>query len=281
MHTFPWPLITADYETSDYPEGLINLNDSEAIKIDSSKEGINIQWQPSVSSNYIKKLLSNGNAVWEIVVSCPSTMTLERTELKPNEEFQKLLSYNDYRRAVHIIVYIKCKDTALKFKPDDISKEIPSIEYNLKKGDIIGKAEIKIIADPKFNSSPGMRSLFKIEPAKNSETDFKYDNFGDTYKIILGKTLYENFEKSWRNNNAIGKKAASGLVILTPLSLIIQDIRKSSEPGTTNAELNLIQLIDELKIDIKNPKLSPIEIALKLLKNSKVLETCFDKISKR
>lgn len=281
MKTFPWPLITDNPETSDYNKSIINFDTPAPIKIIASKDGMNIEWVPAVNSDYINKLIDQNKVAWEVEFSCPATMLLKRIKLKKGEVLKELLTYNDYRRTVNIIFYIKCIDEIVNFKPDGISDDIPNIEFQLKSGDIIGKGEINIFADPKFNKSPGMRSLFKIYPAKNDDFQFRYDNIGDVYKITLGKKIYDNFEKSWRNNNSIGRKAASGLVVLTPLSLIIDQIIKNTEHGTTNAEACLLQLIKEAEIDIKDTKLSPIEIALKLLENSKVLETSFDKISKR
>ena len=281
MKTFPWPLITNNPETSDYKKALINLETPSPLKIEASKDGINIEWQPSVNSDYINSLFSNNKVAWEIEISCPATMLLKRLELKKDEVFKHLLSYNDYRRTVDIVVYIKCVNDVINFKPEGISDDIPDIDFKLKSGDIIGKAEFRIFADPKFNKSPGMRSLFSIERAENDEIQFRYYNKGDSFVIILGNKLYGNFEKSWRNNNPVGKKAASGLVILTPLSIIIDNVRKNIEQSTTSADASLIQLMHEAGIDINDTKLSSIEIALKLLEKSNVLETSFEKISKR
>lgn len=281
MKTFPWPLITDNPETSDYTKATISLDSPSPLRILATKDGIEVEWIPTVNSNYINNLLSQNKVAWEVEITCPSTMLLKRVKIKKGEIYKDLLSFNDYRRTVSIVVYIKCTDVIHNFKPDGISDDIPNIEFQLKSGDIIGRGEVNIFADPRFNKSPGMRSLFKIEPAKNDDIQFRFDNIGDFYKITLGKKIYDNFEKSWRNNNSIGRKAASGLVVLTPLSLIIERIMKNSEEGTTNAEACLLQLIKEAEIDIKETKLSSIEIALKLLENSKVLETSFDKISKR
>lgn len=282
MNIFPWPLITNNPDTCDYKDATINLEDNSSLQILSVQEGIKIEWKPMVNSNYLSNLIEKNKLAWEVEFSCPATFLLKRIKINQGENLKVILSYNDYQGDVCMTVYIKCLTGITNFKPDGINANIPDINFTLKEGDIVGIAKINFFADLKYNRAPGVRSLFEIKSSERDDDSFKFESGNNTYRIILGKKIYVNFEKSWRNNNPAGRKAASGFVLLTPLALIIDEIRKSADNGTpTNAQAKLVHFIEQAEIDLYNTNLNSIEIALKVLEKSDVLKTCFDKISKR
>ena len=182
-------------------------------------------------------------------------------------------------------VFVECVETIEVFKPEGLSPGMPVFEFSMNPGDIIGIAHINLFADPGFHNAPGMRSLFKILPAQESDTvtSYRYSDNGEYFTITLSKDLYGQFEKSWRNNNGAGKKAASALVVLAPMSLIIQDmINKRDEPQSlSTSHRRLSTLLESVGISELTANTQPIEAALKLLHKSDVLKTCFEKLSKR
>lgn len=283
MNTFPWPVITDDPETSDYAEKIIPLHGS--LELAATSEGMEVNWTPDAQAPYVKKLLTEGKARWVIEFSCAKTMLLRREHLKNGDTLKKMLSFDEYRGDVDMNVFVECVETIEVFKPDGLSPDMPVFEFSMNPGDIIGIAHINLFADPGFLNAPGMRSLFKILPAQDSDTatSYRYSDNGEYFTITLSKDLYGQFEKSWRNNNGAGKKAASALVVLTPMSLIIQDmINKRDEPQSlSTSHRRLSTLLESVGISELTANAQPIESALKLLHKSDVLKTCFEKLSKR
>ena len=283
MNTFPWPVITDDPETSDYAEKIIPLHGS--LELAATSEGMEVNWTPDAQAPYVKKLLTEGKARWVIEFSCAKTMLLRREHLKNGDTLKKMLSFDEYRGDVDMNVFVECVETIEVFKPDGLSPDMPVFEFSMNPGDIIGIAHINLFADPGFLNAPGMRSLFKILPAQESDTatSYRYSDNGEYFTITLSKDLYGQFEKSWRNNNGAGKKAASALVVLTPMSLIIQDmINKRDEPQSlSTSHRRLSTLLESVGISELTANAQPIESALKLLHKSDVLKTCFEKLSKR
>jgi len=283
MNTFPWPVITDDPETSDYAEKIIPLHGS--LELAATSEGMEVNWVPDAQAPYVKQLLSDGKARWVIEFSCAKTMLLRRQYLKDGDTLNKMLSFDEYRGDVDMNVFIECVETIEVFKPEGLSPGMPVFEFSMNPGDIIGIAHINLFADPGFHNAPGMRSLFKILPAQESDTatSYRYSDNGEYFTITLSKELYGQFEKSWRNNNGAGKKAASALVVLAPMSLIIQDmINKRDEPESlSTSHRRLCTLLESVGISELTANTQPIEAALKLLHKSEILKTCFEKLSKR
>jgi hypothetical protein len=283
MNTFPWPVITDDPETSDYAEKIIPLHGS--LELAATSEGMEVNWTPDAQATYVKQLLSEGKARWVIEFSCPKTMLLRREHLKDGDTLKKMLSFDEYRGDVDMNVFVECVETIEVFKPEGLSPGMPVFEFSMNQGDIIGIAHINLFADPGFHNAPGMRSLFKILPAQESDTvtSYRYSDNGEYFTITLSKDLYGQFEKSWRNNNGAGKKAASALVVLAPMSLIIQDmINKRDEPESlSTSHRRLSTLLESVGISELTANTQPIEAALKLLHKSEILKTCFEKLSKR
>ncbi len=283
MNTFPWPVITDDYETTDYPENIIPLHGS--LELVATSEGMEVKWTPDAQAPYVKQLLAEGKARWVIEFSCAKTMLLRRDYLKDGEQLVKVLSFNEYRGGVDMNVFVECVETIPVFKPEGLSPGMPVFEFSMNPGDIIGVAHINLFADPGFHNAPGMRSLFKILPAKDDDTvsSYRFSDNGEYFTITLSKDLYGQFEKSWRNNNGAGKKAASALVVLAPMSLIIQDmINKRDEPESlSTSHRRLSTLLEGVGIPELTVNTHPIEAALKLLHKSDMLKTCFEKLSKR
>lgn len=283
MNTFPWPVITDDPETTDYERKIIPLHSS--LQLTATSEGMEVNWTPEAQASFVKQLLKEGKARWVVEFSCAKTMLLRREYLKDGEQLVKLLSFDEYRGDVDMNVFVECVETIAKFKPVGLSPGMPVFEFSMNPGDIIGVAHINLFADPGFHNAPGMRSLFKILPAKDDDSALHYrisDN-GEYFTITLSKDLYGQFEKSWRNNNGAGKKAASALVVLAPLSLIIKDmIDKREEPESLNtSHRRLRTLLEGVGISELTANTPPIETALKLLHKSDMLKTCFEKLSKR
>jgi hypothetical protein len=283
MNTFPWPVITDDPETSDYAEKIIPLHGS--LELAATSEGMEVNWTPDAQATYVKQLLSEGKARWVIEFSCAKTMLLRREHLKDGDTLKKMLSFDEYRGDVDMNVFVECVETIEVFKPEGLSPGMPVFEFSMNPGDIIGIAHINLFADPGFHYAPGMRSLFKILPAQESDTatSYRYSDNGEYFTITLSKDLYGQFEKSWRNNNGAGKKAASALVVLAPMSLIIQDmINKRDEPESlSTSHRRLSTLLESVGISELTANTQPIEAALKLLHKSEILKTCFEKLSKR
>jgi hypothetical protein len=283
MNTFPWPVITDDPETSDYAEKIIPLHGS--LELTATSEGMEVNWTPDAQATYVKQLLSEGKARWVIEFSCAKTMLLRREHLKDGDTLKKMLSFDEYRGDVDMNVFVECVETIEVFKPEGLSPGMPVFEFSMNPGDIIGIAHINLFADPGFHNAPGMRSLFKILPAQESDTvtSYRYSDNGEYFTITLSKDLYGQFEKSWRNNNGAGKKAASALVVLAPMSLIIQDmINKRDEPESlSTSHRRLSTLLESVGISELTANTQPIEAALKLLHKSEILKTCFEKLSKR
>jgi hypothetical protein len=283
MNTFPWPVITDDPETSDYAEKIIPLHGS--LELAATSEGMEVNWTPDAQAPYVKQLLAAGTARWVIEFSCAKTMLLRREYLKDGETLDKLLSFDEYRGDVDMNVFVECVETIEVFKPEGLSPGMLVFEFSMNPGDIIGIAHINLFADPGFHNAPGMRSLFKILPAQESDTltSYRYSDNGEYFTITLSKDLYGQFEKSWRNNNGAGKKAASALVVLAPMSLIIQDmINKRDEPESlSTSHRRLSTLLESVGISELTANTQPIEAALKLLHKSEILKTCFEKLSKR
>lgn len=282
MNTFPWPVITDDPETTDYARKIIPLHGS--IELAATSEGMEVKWMPDAQAAYVKKLLAEGKARWVIEFSCAKTMLLSREYLKDGAPLMKLLSFDEYRGDIDMNVFVECVATIEVFKPDGLSDGLPTFEFSMNPGDIIGVAHINLFADPGFHKAPGMRSLFKILPADDDTTSlYRFNDNGEYFTITLSKDLYGQFEKSWRNNNGAGKKAASALVVLAPMSLIIQDmINKRDEPQSLNTSHGRLRtLLEGVGISELTPNTHPIEAALKLLQKSEVLKTCFEKLSKR
>lgn len=283
MNTFPWPVITDDAETTDYPGNIIPLHGS--LELVATSEGMEVKWTPDAQAPYVKKLLIEGKARWVIEFSCAKTMLLRREYLKDGDQLLKLLSFDEYRGDVDMNVFVECVETIEEFKPEGLSPGMPVFEFSMNPGDIIGVAHINLFADPGFHNAPGMRSLFKILPAKDDDTvsSYRFSDNGEYFTITLSKDLYGQFEKSWRNNNGAGKKAASALVVLAPMSLIIQDmINKRDEPESlSTSHRRLRTLLEGVGISELTANTQPIETALKLLHKSEMLKTCFEKLSKR
>ena len=283
MNTFPWPVITDDPETSDYADKIIPLHGS--LELAATSEGMEVNWTPDAQATYVKQLLSEGKARWVIEFSCAKTMLLRRQYLKDGDTLNKMLSFDEYRGDVDMNVFVECVETIEVFKPEGLSPGMPVFEFSMNPGDIIGIAHINLFADPGFHNAPGMRSLFKILPAQESDTvtSYRYSDNGEYFTITLSKDLYGQFEKSWRNNNGAGKKAASALVVLAPMSLIIQDmINKRDEPESlSTSHRRLSTLLESVGISELTANTQPIEAALKLLHKSEILKTCFEKLSKR
>ena len=283
MNTFPWPVITDDPETTDYEGKIIPLHSS--LQLTATSEGMEVNWTPDAQAPYVKQLLAEGKARWVIEFSCAKTMLLRRDYLKDGEQLVKLLSFNEYRGDVDMNVFVECVETIPVFKPEGLSPGMPVFEFSMNPGDIIGVAHINLFADPGFHNAPGMRSLFKILPAKDDDTvaSYRFSDNGEYFTITLSKDLYGQFEKSWRNNTGAGKKAASALVVLAPMSLIIQDmINKRDEPESlSTSHRRLSTLLEGVGISDLTVNTHPIEAALKLLHKSDMLKTCFEKLSKR
>jgi hypothetical protein len=283
MNTFPWPIITDDIETTDYTGKIIKLHG--LIELTVSSDGMEVKWAPEAEAPYIKELMTLKKARWVIEFNCARTMLLQRWTLEDGEKFQKTLSFNEYRGDVDMNVFIECTEIISAFKPSGLNPGMPVFEFSMSPGDIIGVGYIKLFADPGFHSAPGMRSLFKIVPATDSDktSTYRFSDNGEYFCITLSRFYYEQFEKSWRNNNGAGKKAASALVVLAPMSLIIQDmINKRDEPQSlTTSQLRLITLLEGVGVYELTANSQPVELALRLLQKSDVLKTCFDKLSKR
>jgi hypothetical protein len=283
MNTFPWPIITDDIDTTDYAGKIIRLHG--IIQLTATAAGMEVKWMPDAEAPYVKQLLNTNKARWVIEFSCPKTMLLQRYAINDGENFERILSFEEYRGDVDMNVFIECTETINEFKPDGLNPGMPVFGFSMNPGDIIGVAHIRLFADPGFHSAPGMRSLFKIVPAPDSDKTsiYRYSDNGEYFCITLSKFYYEQFEKSWRNNNGAGKKAASALVVLAPITLIIQDIiNKREEPQSlTTSQLRLRTLLEGVGVYELTANSQSIELALKLLHKSDVLKTCFDKLSKR
>jgi len=283
MNTFPWPVITDDPETTDYAGKIIPLHGSLALT--ATSEGMEVKWTPDAQATYVKQLLSAGKARWVIEFSCAKTMLLRREYLKDGETLDKLLSFDEYRGDVDMNVFVECVETIEVFMPEGLTPGLPTFEFSMNPGDIIGVAHINLFADPGFHNAPGMRSLFKILPAKDDDklSTYRFSDNGEYFTITLSKDLYGQFEKSWRNNNGAGKKAASALVVLTPMALIIQEmINKRDEPQSLSTSHGRLRtLLESVGVSELTANTQPIEAALKLLHKSDMLKTCFEKLSKR
>ena len=283
MNTFPWPVITDDPETTDYAGKIIPLHGS--LELTATSDGIEVKWTPDAQAPYVKQLLTAGTARWVIEFSCAKTMLLRREYLKVGDTLTKVLSFDEYRGDVDMNVFVECVETIEFFKPNGLTDGLPVFEFSMNPGDIIGVAHINLFADPGFHNAPGMRSLFKILPAQDTDTisTYRYSDNGEYFTITLSKDLYGQFEKSWRNNNGAGKKAASALVVLAPMSLIIQDmINKRDEPQSLSTSHGRLRtLLEGVGISEMTANTPPIEAALRLLHKSDVLKTCFEKLSKR
>jgi hypothetical protein len=283
MNTFPWPVITDDPETTDYAGKIIPLHGSLALT--ATSEGMEVKWTPDAQAPYVKQLLAAGTARWVIEFSCAKTMLLRREYLKDAETLDKLLSFDEYRGDVDMNVFVECVETIEVFKPEGLTPGLPTFEFSMNPGDIIGVAHINLFADPGFHKAPGMRSIFKILPANDDDksTTYQVKDNGEYFIITLSKDLYGQFEKSWRNNNGAGKKAASALVVLAPMALIIQDmINKRDEPQSLNTSHGRLRtLLEGVGVSELTANTQPIEAALKLLHKSDMLKTCFEKLSKR
>ena len=283
MNTFPWPVITDDLETTDYAGKIIPLHGT--LTLTASSDGMEVKWMPDAQAPYVKQLLSAGTARWVIEFSCAKTMLLRREFLKDGEILNKLLSFDEYRGDVDMNVFVECIQTIEAFKPDGLTPGLPTFEFSMNPGDIIGVAHINLFADPGFHNAPGMRSLFKILPAKDEDkfSTYRFSDNGEYFTITLCKDLYGQFEKSWRNNNGAGKKAASALVVLAPMALIIQDmITQRDEPQSLSTSHGRLRtLLEGVGISELTANTQPIEAALTLLHKSDVMKTCFEKLSKR
>jgi hypothetical protein len=283
MNTFPWPVITDDPETTDYAGKIIPLHGS--LELTATSDGMEVKWTPDAQATYVKQLLIAGTARWVIEFSCAKTMLLSREYLKDGEMLNKLLSFDEYRGDVDMNIFIECAETIEVFKPEGLTPDLPTFEFSMNPGDIIGVAHINLFADPGFHKAPGMRSLFKILPANDDDksTTYQVKDNGEYFIITLSKDLYGQFEKSWRNNNGAGKKAASALVVLAPMALIIHDmINKRDEPQSLNTSHGRLRtLLEGVGVYELTANTQPIEAALKLLHKSDMLKTCFEKLSKR
>jgi hypothetical protein len=283
MNTFPWPVITDDAETTDYEGKIIPLHST--LELTATSEGMEVKWTPDAEAHYVKQLLAEGKARWVIEFSCAKTMLLRREAMKDGDRLNRTLSFDEYRGDVDMNVFIECIKTIPDFKPEGLTPGLPTFEVCLNSGDIIGVAHINLFADPGFHKAPGMRSLFKILPAQDSDTvtAYRYSDNGEYFTITLSKDLYGQFEKSWRNNNGAGKKASSALVVLAPMSLIIQDMiyRREEPQSLSTSHRRLCILLEAVGVSELTPNTQPIEAALKLLHKSEVLKTCFEKLSKR
>ena len=283
MNTFPWPVITDDTETTDYAGKIIPLHGS--LELAATTEGMEVKWTPDAQATYVKQLLSEGKARWVIEFSCAKTMLLSREHLKDGDTLNKMLLFDEYRGDIDMNVFVECVENIEVFKPEGLSPDLPIFEFSMNPGDIIGIAHINLFADPGFHNAPGMRSLFKILPAQDDDatSTYRFSDNGEYFTITLSKDLYGQFEKSWRNNNGAGKKAASALVVLAPMSLIIQDmINKRDEPESLSTSHGRLRtLLEGVGISELTANTQPIEAALKLLHKSDMLKTCFEKLSKR
>ncbi len=283
MNTFPWPVITDDPETTDYEGKIIPLH--ATLVLTATSEGMEVKWTPEAQAPYVKQLLATGTARWVIEFSCAKTMLLRRAHLKDGQPLDMLLSFDEYRGDVDMNVFVECVETIKVFQPEGLTPGLPTFGLSMNPGDIIGVAHINLFADPGFHSAPGMRSLFKILPAKEDDklTTYQVKDNGEYFTITLSKDLYGQFEKSWRNNNGAGKKAASALVVLAPMALIIQEmINKRDDPQSLNTSHGRLRtLLGGVGVYELTANTHPIEAALKLLHKSDMLKTCFEKLSKR
>lgn len=281
MNNFPWPIITDNPATSDY-EGLISSLHKE-MTIEASSEGISFRWNPATSSDFINQMLAQGQACWIIEFNCPKTLLMHRLKLPINTELSKLLSFNEVRGDVYINVYIQCAAQIDAFKPAGIPPELAALDFSLRAGDIIGSARMKVFADPEYLMAPGMKSIFKIRPAGPTDGNASYrcNNDGDYFTIVLNKTLYNQFERARMSAKSAGKKAASGLIVLTPLTLLIKDLIgvDPTKADLTTAQRRLLTLLESCGIPALTSNIQPIEAAMQLLEKNKVLPTCFERMS--
>lgn len=117
-------------------------------------------------------------------------------------------------------------------------------------------------------------------PADGSAS-YRCSDDGEYFTIVLSKTLYGQFHRARQSAGAAGKKAASGLIVLPPLALLIKDLSTvdPDSPNLTTAQRRLFKLLESCGIAELNASTPHLEVAMKLLENSKVLATCFEKIS--
>lgn len=279
MNNFPWPVITENPATTDYPGLTINLNE---LSIEASAEGMRVVWQPSTNAAFINQMLAEGRSCWVVEFNCPKTLFMRRLNVPFEGALNELLSFNEVRGDVYINVYVQCAENIDSFKPQGISPELSSLDFSLKSGDIIGSGHFKVFADPDYLMAPGMRSIFKIRPAGPTDGNVAYrcNDDGEYFTIVLSKTLYGQFHRARQSANTVGKKAASGLIVLSPLALLIKDLSADPKsPDLTTAQRRLLKLLESCGITELNTNTPPLEAAMKLLENSKVLATCFEKIS--
>ncbi len=280
MNNFPWPVITDNPATSDYPGLIINLKE---LSIEASSEGMRVAWAPSTSADFINQMLAHGQVCWVVEFNCTKTLFMRRLKVPYNGTLNELLSFNEVRGDVYINVYVQCAANIDSFKPQGISPDLTSLDFSLKSGDIIGSGHIKVFADPDYLMAPGMRSIFKIRPAGpiDGSASYRCSDDGEYFTIVLSKTLYGQFHRARQGANTAGKKAASGLIVLPPLALLIKELSAldPNSPDLTTAQRRLFKLLESCGIVELTSNTPPLEAAMKLLENSKVLATCFERIS--
>lgn len=280
MSNFPWPIITENPATTDYPGLTINLRD---LSVEASVEGMRIMWAPSTNADSLNKMLNEGQACWVVEFNCPKTLFMRRHNVPYGGALDALLSFNEVRGDVYINVYVQCAMNIDNFKPQGMAPELAALDFSLRSGDIIGSGHFKVFADPDFLMAPGMRSIFKIRPAgpADGSASYRCSDDGEYFTIVLSKTLYGQFHRARQSAGAAGKKAASGLIVLPPLALLIKDLSTvdPDSPNLTTAQRRLFKLLESCGIAELNASTPHLEVAMKLLENSKVLATCFEKIS--
>jgi hypothetical protein len=279
MNNFPWPVITNNPASSDYVGAIINLQ--KQISIEASADGMSVSWDPSTGSEFINQMLAQGLACWVVEFNCPKTLFMRRIKVLYKDKLNQALSFDEVRGEVYMSVYIQCETNIDGFRPTGVSSDLASLDFSLRSGDIIGFARMKVFADPEYLMAPGMKSIFKIRPAGTNEGNASYQcsNDGEYFTIVLSKVLYEQFHRARMSANAAGKKAASGLIVLPPLVLLIKELAILGPEcaDLTMAQRRLFDLLDQHGIgDLRNSQ--PLEVALKLLEKNQVLATCFERI---
>lgn len=280
MSAFPWPVLTDDPATSDYPGLIIN---SKELTAETLPEGMRILWNPSTSAAFVNQMLDEGGAVWIVEFCCPKTMFMRRQRVANKDSLKELLSFNEVRGEVSVNIYIQCTDNIEDFRPQGISPELESFGFSLKPGDIIGTGQVRVFADPEFIMAPGMRSIFKIRPAGPADGSATYqcNDDGDYFTIVLERSIYNQFESARRSANVAGKKAASALIVLPPLVLTIKTLCELDPKvaDLSNAQRRLLTLLESCGVPSLTSATPPIEAAMLLLEKSNVLTTCFERIS--
>lgn len=238
--SLPYPVLAP--WTDDYPDKSFGLEVPNSVL--SGDGHINITFKYNLNSEFLLKLIRDGQAEYTTLVVCGRTMA-RRAFYGQHAETVEILDAADYADTIEFTPYITAKTAIEGFSSDEHNSEFRTLQtahYSVPGSGVLAVGNrIRIDLDPAAN----VDSIFDLVPSTSLERGrFEVDVEDDRIKIIVNRDDRVELDR-WldQGRSSVGAAALHPALYLHAVTLALTRIDENEERRWTTVFRNRLEAL--------------------------------------